>query len=219
MRAGDPLEPMNRVIFTFNGVVDKAILVPAAKTYRGVTPKPARDGIHNFLNNLRSPVILINDVLQGEWSRAGDTLTRFAINSTVGVGGLVDVAKRQGIKRHKEDFGQTMAVAGITPGPYLVLPLLGPSNFRDAIGRIPDQFFSPLHYVNYNGQNTVTDVRRVVNVLDKRERSLKAVKKLRRNSLDRYASYRDLYRQKRKQKISNKELDVQALPEFDISKK
>ncbi len=214
---GDPLEPMNRAIFGFNSAVDKAVLIPAAVTYRKVTPKPARNGIRNFLHNLSSPVILVNDLLQGEWKRAGETTARFAINTTVGIGGLVDVAAREGIEKHKEDFGQTMAVAGITPGPYLVLPLLGPSNFRDALGRLPDHYFSPLAHTQFEGKNTFNDTRRVTKAIDKRERALKAVEKLRRNAVDEYASVRDLYWQTRKEKINNGDLAVEELPEFDIS--
>ncbi len=214
---GDPLEPMNRAIFGFNSVVDKAVVTPIAKTYRTVTPKPARNGIRNFLHNLSSPVILVNDLLQGEWKRAGDTTARFVINTTVGVGGLVDVATHEGIEKHKEDFGQTMAVAGIKPGPYLVLPLLGPSNVRDALGRFPDHYFSPLAYTRFEGKNTFNDSRRAAKVIDKRARALKTVKKLRRNAVDEYASVRDLYQQTRKEKIRNGTFEVEELPEFDIS--
>ncbi len=215
--AGDPLEPMNRAIFGFNTAVDKAVLTPVSKTYRAITPKPARNGLRNFLHNLSSPVILVNDLLQGEWKRAGDTTARFVLNTTVGIGGLFDVAKSSGIERHKEDFGQTMAKAGIKPGPYLVLPLLGPSNFRDAIGRLPDQYFSPLHYTEFEGKNTFNDSRRIADVVDKRSRSLNSVEKLRRNAVDEYANVRNLYRQTREDDIKNGDFEVEALPEFDIS--
>jgi phospholipid-binding lipoprotein MlaA len=214
--AGDPLEPMNRVIFDVNTAVDKAVLIPVSKTYRTVTPKPARNGIRNFLSNLGSPVVLVNDVLQGQWKRAGQTTSRFIINTTAGVGGLFDVAKRNGIEKHKEDFGQTMAVAGIGSGPYLVLPLFGPSSLRDAVGRLPDHYFAPMTYTRFEGKNTVVTVRRAADIIDKRARSLKAVKKLRKNAFDEYTSVRDLYWQTRQDAIINGELAIDDLPEFDI---
>ncbi len=215
--SGDPLEPLNRAFFGLNTNIDKAILIPASKTYRAIAPKPARNGVRNFLQNLRSPVILANDVLQGEWKRAGQTVSRFAINTTVGVGGLFDVAKGAGIEKHKEDFGQTMAKAGISSGPYLVLPLLGPSSLRDAFGRLPDHYLTPLAYTRFDGKNTFTTARRVASVTDKRARSLKAVKKMRQNAFDEYISVRDLYWQTRKNAIANGQLEVEELPEFDIS--
>lgn len=212
---GDPLQPMNRAIFGFNTVVDKTVLIPAAKTYKAVAPEPARDGIRNIIANLHSPVILLNDLLQGEWKRAGDTTARFVINTTAGIVGLFDVARRHGIARHKEDFGQTMARAGITAGPYLVLPLLGPSSFRDALGRVPDHFMSPVTYTRFDGKNTFNEARRGAEVIDKRSRNLNAVKKLRRDSLDEYASVRDLYWQTRKDEIANHVFEAQSLPDFD----
>lgn len=214
---GDPLEPLNRAFFDLNTNVDKALLIPVSKTYRAITPKPARNGIRNFLSNLHSPVVLVNDLLQGQWKRAGNTLTRFALNTTVGVGGLFDVAKSNGIEKHKEDFGQTMAVAGIGSGPYLVLPLLGPSSVRDTLGRVPDYYFKPLAYTRFEGKNTFTTGRRIASITDKRSRSLKAVKKLRKNAFDEYTSVRDLYWQTRKSAIANGKTQIEELPEFDIS--
>ncbi|MDQ7020084.1 MAG: VacJ family lipoprotein [Robiginitomaculum sp.] len=215
--AGDPLEPMNRALFDFNTAMDKTILIPVSKTYQTVTPKPARNGIRNFLNNLGSPVILVNDVLQGEWKRAGITISRFAINTTAGVGGLFDVAKRNGLERHNEDFGQTMAIAGIGAGPYLVLPLLGPSSLRDAFGRLPDHYFAPLTYTQFDGKSTYLTTSRAVDIVDKRARALKLVKKLRQTAFDEYNSVRDLYWQTRKDEIANGHTQIETLPEFDIS--
>jgi len=215
--AGDPLEPMNRVLFDFNTAMDKTVLIPVSKTYQAVTPKPARNGIRNFLNNLGSPVVLANDLLQGEWKRAGVTVGRFAINTTVGMGGLFDVAKRNGLERHNEDFGQTMAVAGVGAGPYLVLPLLGPSSLRDAFGRLPDHYFAPLTYTQFDGKNTYQTTSRAVDLVDKRARALKLVKKLRQTAFDEYNSVRDLYWQTRKDDIANGHTEIESLPEFDIS--
>ena len=132
----DPYEGFNRQMFAFNNEVDKYALGPAADVYETVTPEFARDRVGDFLHNLKSPVIFINDVLQGEGDRAGDTFARFLVNSTIGVAGLWDVAGYNGIERHSEDFGQTLATWGVEDGgPYVMLPLLGPSNVRDAAGR------------------------------------------------------------------------------------
>jgi phospholipid-binding lipoprotein MlaA len=130
----DPLEGLNRGIFEFNRVVDGVLIKPAAQIYRGVLPQQAQDSVRSFLRNLRSPVILANDVLQGDMDRAGSTIGRFLVNTTLGIGGLFDVASELGMPFHDEDFGQTLAVWGVGEGPYLVLPLLGPSNPRDAVG-------------------------------------------------------------------------------------
>ncbi|PHS26490.1 MAG: VacJ family lipoprotein [Robiginitomaculum sp.] len=213
----DPFEPVNRAVYDFNKAVDKVVLAPVSKAYHAITPKPARNGIRNFLRNLKSPVILANDLLQGEWKRAGNTASRFVVNTTVGVGGLFDVAKKEGISPHKEDFGQTMATYGIKPGPYIVLPLLGPTSLRDTVGRLPDHFMTPLAYTQFDGKNTFTTVRRVLSVADKRARSNKSIKKLRKNAFDEYTSVRDLYWQTRKDAVANGKAQLDDLPEFDIS--
>ncbi|MEK7246697.1 MAG: VacJ family lipoprotein, partial [Pseudomonadota bacterium] len=134
----DPIEPANRVIFAFNRAIDAAILKPLAKIYRDFTPKIFQDAVGNILANLRAPVVLANDVLQGEGKRAGNTLARFVVNSTVGLGGMIDAASEMGVPRHAEDFGQTLAVWGVPEGPYLMLPLFGPSNPRDLVGLAAD---------------------------------------------------------------------------------
>ena len=142
----DPIEPVNRAIFSFNMFVDTWLLEPVARGYRFVTPEPARRSVANFLANLRSPVIFANDALQGERERAGITLGRFMINTTLGVAGLFDPASALGYHRHDEDFGQTLGVWGVPSGPYLMLPLLGPSNGRDTAGRVGDYFINPLNH-------------------------------------------------------------------------
>ncbi len=213
---GDPLEPFNRAMFDLNTNLDKTILIPVSKTYMAITPKPARNGLRNFFQNLRSPVVLANDILQGEWARAGNTLSRFALNSTVGIGGLFDVAKAEGMERHKEDFGQTMAVTGIGPGPYLVLPILGPSSLRATIGRFPDHFFAPLTYTRFDDKNTFTTTKRVLKFTDKRSRSLQSVNKMRESAFDEYTSVRDLYWQTRASAITNGKDNLEDLPDFNV---
>ena len=142
----DPLESINRPIFAFNSAIDKAILSPASKVYAENMPKPVKKGVRNFLKNLREPWTFINDLLQFKFDRAANTFSRFAINTTFGIGGLWNVAKKAGLDRHKEDFGQTLATWGVKGGPYLVLPILGPSTVRGAVGSGVEFFAEPVGY-------------------------------------------------------------------------
>ena len=204
--ANDPLEPMNRYFFEVNYALDELFLKPIAGWYYIALPNPAQDGVRNFLRNLSSPVILANDLFQGETDRAGTTLVRFVINSTVGIVGLFDVAADMGYPYHSEDFGQTLAVAGADEGPYLVLPLLGPSNPRDATGRVVDVFLDPLTYIaRANELENLLYVRSGVTAVDARARNLKTLDEIREGSLDYYATIRSLYRQQRNDAIQNGE--------------
>lgn len=200
----DPLEPMNRAIFQFNEVADKVILRPVAIGYKTVVPRGIRIAIRNFLNNLKSPVVLMNDLLQGEGIRARDTFGRFMVNTILGVGGLIDIASDAGIPYHHEDFGQTLAVWGVKPGPYLVLPLIGPSGFRDAVGIGIDGAVDPAgRYIaeEYGIEGTAT--RFTVDAVDWRATNLKVIDDLRASSLDFYATVRSAYRQRRTREIIN----------------
>lgn len=204
----DPFEPVNRGIFFLNDGVDTMVVRPAAEYYRGLVPQPVRNSVRSGLNNLKTPVILANDLLQGEFDRAGTTISRFAINSTVGVLGLFDVAADMGMPRHSEDFGQTMAVWGVPDGPYLVLPLLGPSNPRDAVGRAVDTVFDPIDWYGRTdaaGANfeTFSFTRTVVGAVDTREEFINRLDELRRQSVDFYAAVRSSYRQLRAREIAN----------------
>jgi len=200
----DPLEPMNRVVFQFNEVADKVLLRPMAIGYKTVIPRPVRTAIRNFLNNLRGPIVLMNDLLQGEGARARDTMGRFMANTILGVGGLIDIASGAGIPYHDEDFGQTLAVWGVEPGPYLVLPLLGPSNFRDAVGEGVDGAADPAGiYIRNEYGFEGTAVWYTVDVVDWRAANLEVIDDLRRSSLDFYATVRSAYRQRRSSEIAN----------------
>lgn len=202
----DPLEPMNRYFFEVNYALDELFLKPIAGWYYIALPNPAQDGVRNFLRNLSSPVVLANDLFQGETGRAGDTFMRFIINSTLGIGGLIDVAEDMGFPYHSEDFGQTLAVAGVDEGPYLVLPLLGPSNPRDVTGRVVDVFLDPLTYIaRANDLENLLYVRSGVTAVDTRARNLKTLDEIREGSLDYYATIRSLYRQQRNDAIRNGE--------------
>lgn len=207
----DPLEPTNRVIHGFNQGLQKVLLKPIARGYIAVVPPPARKGIGNALFNLRGPIIFANDVLQGESKRAGQTLARFVINSTLGIAGLFDVAKSLGIERHDEDFGQTLAVWGAGEGPYLELPLFGPSNVRDGIGLGVDIVLDPFFWIlRSQNLNYVNYIRRGAEGIDLLATNLDEIEDLERSSLDYYAALRSAYRQDRASEIRNgaEELEV-----------
>jgi phospholipid-binding lipoprotein MlaA len=200
----DPGEPTMRAIFAFNQVLDEAILKPVAGTYRNIAPEKFRRGAHNFLNNLRSPVIFFNDVLQGEFERAITTLLRFLVNSTVGILGFNDAAADLGLEFHDEDFGQTLAVWNMPGGPYLMLPILGPSNPRDAIGRVVDFFIDPLNiWATNNNEEWIIPTHTALKVIDFRALHYDTFEDLEKSSLDFYAAVRSLYRQRRLDKINN----------------
>jgi len=200
----DPLELPNRFVFAFNEMLDFAVFRPLAVTYRFLVPELVRDSVRNFLRNLSTPVILANDLLQGELGRAEVTTTRFAINSTAGFLGLFDVAGGMGYEYHDEDFGQTLAVHGMGEGVYLVLPILGPSSIRDGLGIVVDSYLDPLTYVAQN--NDAEDwmfARRAVAGIDFRSRNIETLDDLKRDSIDFYARIRSLYRQTRANDINN----------------
>lgn len=211
----DPVEPLNRYFFELNRFLDIIILKPAATWYQGVVPDPARNSVRHFLDNLDAPVILANDSLQGNWDRAGVTAERFGINTTVGVLGLFDPATGWGYPQHREDFGQTLATWGTPEGPYLFLPVLGPSPPRDLAGFAVDQFFDPLTYIYWNGPYTVPVTRFVVNGIDVRSRNLQTLDQIERTSVDYYATVRSLYRQSRANEISNGKTNTENLPDID----
>jgi len=197
----DPLEDTNRAIFDFNQVVDRNVLVPVAKAYRTVLPDPARDSLRDFLRNLRAPLIFANDALQGEFERAGQTFARFTLNSTLGVGGLLDVAGRWGeLPYHEDDLGLTFGVWGIPEGPYLVVPVLGPSTPRDLGGQVAEGFGDPFNYIVTGNPYTlywIPFVRGGVAGIDQRSRYIETLADIERTSLDYYATIRSLYRQRR----------------------
>ncbi|MGE0116500.1 MAG: VacJ family lipoprotein [Dongiaceae bacterium] len=216
--ANDPLEPMNRYFFELNYAADELLLKPLAGWYYIGLPDFAQDGVRNVLRNLRSPIVLANDLFQGETERAGITVGRFLVNSTLGLGGLFDIASRMDLEYHDEDFGQTLAVHGVDEGPYLVLPLFGPSNPRDATGRVVDMLFDPLTYIGlFGGVDNIGLAAGLVDGVDLRARNLKTLDEIRRGSLDYYATLRSLYRQRRADEINNGELPPQGIgPEFGL---
>ena len=210
--ANDPLEPMNRYFFEVNHFLDEVIVKPFAGYYHTALPQFAQDSVRNVVRNLHSPTILANDMFQGSFDRAGDTSSRFLINSTLGVGGLIDVADMFGIKYHDEDFGQTLGYYGSGEGPYLMLPVLGPSNPRDLTGKVVDYVLDPLTWVGYiYNVGWINTVRGGLEGLDTRARNMQAIEELQKGSVDFYATIRSLYRQHRNDAIRNGEDPNDAL--------
>lgn len=205
----DPFEELNRSIFGFNQVVNDVALIPVAKGYRTAVPSPMRASVHDFLQNLNGPVIFANDVLQVQPRLAAQTLARLTINSTVGVGGMFDVASRIGIPRHTNDMGITFATYGIEEGPYLVAPVLGPTNPRDLVGSVADSFIDPANY--YAGKFDVWYAplaRSAVSGVDVLSRNVDALADIEKTSLDFYATIRSLYRQRRAAEIRHEQPDL-----------
>jgi phospholipid-binding lipoprotein MlaA len=198
----DPWEPTNRAVFDFDIQVDHAVARPVAKFYRSAVPEPAREGIHNALTNLNSPVVFTNDVLQGDGEKATDTFGRFMINSTIGVGGFIDVAAKMGIPGHDNDFGITLGKAGAAEGSYLVLPFAGPKPPRDLVGAGVDIAFDPLTYMSWNNSTLYMMIRAGLGVLDDRAANIDVVEQIERSSIDFYATTRNLYRQNRAAQIN-----------------
>ncbi len=205
----DPFEDTNRAIFGFNQTVDRNVLVPVANTYRTVVPPPMRQSLHDFLQNLNGPVIFANDVLQGEPGLAAKTLGRLALNTTVGVGGLFDVATRIGIPYHPNDFGITLANWGFVSGPYVIVPVLGPSNPRDLVGQVADSFMDPGDYVATQHRVWAAVVARTVTSgIDQRSRNIETLAEIEKTALDYYATIRSLYRQRREAQIRHEQSNL-----------
>ena len=199
----DPFEPLNRAIFSFNNVADRIVLEPIAKGYKKL-PSPLQSGIGNFLSNLRAPLVVVNQLLQGQGENAVQSSGRFIINSTVGVFGLFDVAERIGIEEKEEDFGQTLATWGVGEGFYVVLPLFGPSNIRDATGMALTMITDPINaYAVSEGEAWLVPTRTAINAIDQRSQIIDEVNALRDNSIDYYAAVRSSYYQNRKAAINN----------------
>jgi phospholipid-binding lipoprotein MlaA len=206
---GDPWENTNRAIFGFNQSVDKTVLVPVANGYRAVIPSTFRDMIHDFLQNLNSPIIFANDVLQAQPNLAGETFGRALINTTIGFGGIFDVAAKFGVPYHTNDLGITLATWGVGPGPYLMLPILGPSNPRDFAGDIGDSFGDPGNIVASQHHRIWASVLRgAVSGIDERSRNIENLAEIERTSLDFYATIRSLARQRRAAQIRHQKEDV-----------
>ncbi|WP_080771222.1 MlaA family lipoprotein [Comamonas thiooxydans] len=186
----DPLESMNRSIYSFNEGVDEAIFKPVATAYQNVTPRVARQGVTNFFDNLGDAWSFVNNVLQGQGQGAYNSMVRFSVNTVLGIGGLFDIASEAGIERQKQDFGQTLGRWGMPTGPYLVLPFWGPSTVRDSAGLVVDAFGYPANTMDdVRWRNSLFGLRMVNN----RANLLKAGDVLDSVALDKYSLVRDVY--------------------------
>lgn len=194
----DPLEGINRGIYKFNDVADKAVIKPVATAYKAVAPTPIRKGFNNFFTNLGSITTVLNDLLQFKFSNAFSDAGRFVINSTFGLAGFIDVAGMDKIALRKEDFGQTLGHWGVSNGAYLVLPFIGPSSVRDTTGLAFDMFTTdPITYTRNIDQIRLSNQLRAAQFLDKRTELLTATDLVDEASLDPYAFMRDAYLQRR----------------------
>lgn len=192
----DPLEPLNRSIQSFNTTVDDVALRPIAKGYEAVVPSPLRTGVRNFFSNLDDVAVLVNNLMQFKGADASSDALRLAFNSTLGFFGVLDIATEMGLKKHNEDFGQTLGYWGLGTGPYLVLPILGPSNFRDTAGWAVDSLYTDL--VAFNDSNDVAWPALSLRLISRRADLLDATRAIEMAALDTYEFTRDIYLERRR---------------------
>ncbi len=204
----DPYEPLNRKFYAVNSTLDRNVLHPVATGYRDGVPAPVRGHLHNVLTNLGNPAQFTNDVLQGRPRKAGNTFMRLLINTTAGVGGVFDVAADLGYPDHDTDFGLTLALWGVPSGPFLFLPVLGPSDPRDAAGYGVNSTLDPLTWLSFGGSKALGTTRFVTSAVDTRSRLLDATDSIDRTALDPYATYRSLYQQHRESQIEEGQKDL-----------
>lgn len=195
----DPLEPLNRRFFRFNDTIDQFVLLPVTNAYQFVVPSPVRVSVRRFFRNLKSPVYFVNNLFQLRFQDAAETLAGFALNSTAGIVGLFDPASNVGWKQHPADFGQTLGMFGVQSGPYLVIPLLGPSTVRDGTGDLVDRAFDPLTYLF--GMGDLLFIGGSSGFIT-REENAKAIEALRSSSVDYYSAMRSAYTQNRESRIA-----------------
>ncbi|MEZ0600767.1 MlaA family lipoprotein [Paraburkholderia sp. IW21] len=210
-KPGDPFEPVNRAVFNFNDGVDRYVAIPVAKGYQKVTPQPLRTAVSNFFSNLGDLNNAANNLLQLKITDATEDLVRFAFNSTFGLGGLLDWATPAGLPKHHQDFGLTLGHWGIPSGPYLVLPLFGPSTVRDSMGLVVDVRFNPLNYMEPALRNPLY----VLQFVSVRSDLLGATDLLQQAALDKYSFVRDAYTQQRRARLRGTGDNAAPLPNYD----
>jgi phospholipid-binding lipoprotein MlaA len=194
----DPMEPLNRAVFNFNDGLDRAVLQPVATAYDQVTPSPVKTGVRNFFGNISDVWSVVNNLLQGKLKESLETFMRVSVNSTFGFGGVIDIGTEAGLPRNRQDFGQTLGVWGFDAGPYVVLPLFGPSSVRDTAGRVVDTSADIVSISrNVPTRNSLT----VLRLVDTRAQLLGATEILDQAALDKYSFARDLYLQRRASSI------------------
>jgi len=210
-KPGDPFEPVNRAVFNFNDGLDRYVAVPVAKGYQKVTPQPLRTAVSNFFSNLGDLSNAANALLQLNVTDATEDIMRFAMNSVFGLGGLLDFATPAGLPKHHQDFGLTLGHWGIPSGPYLVLPLFGPSTVRDSMGLIVDVKFNPLNYMEPAVRNPLY----VLQFVSVRSDLLGATDLLQQAALDKYSFVRDAYTQQRRARLRGTSDNNAPLPNYD----
>ncbi|MEJ8846536.1 VacJ family lipoprotein [Variovorax rhizosphaerae] len=196
----DPFEPFNRAVFRFNDALDEAVLIPAARAYRAALPQPVRTGVGNFFNNIGDVWNFANSVMQLRAEHSAQTFMRLNVNTVFGLGGILDVATELGIERHREDFGQTLGRWGVPPGPYIMLPVLGPSTVRDTAALLVD--------LNGDGVAAIRpvaarDISYIIRVVDARAQFLRASQFLGDAALDKYSFTRDIWLQRRQADVDD----------------
>ena len=214
-RNPDPYEHWNRKVFAFNQSLYAHVFRPAAMAWKHVVPAPFRAGLRNAYSNLGEPVVMINDAIQGRGKDAATSFGRFALNSTAGIAGLVDYAKREGLAHHDNGFGTTLGRWGARPGPYIYLPVLGPSDVRDGFGSGVDVLLNPQTWIGYGARPIVGGVETVSSGLNTFADADPELQTLKATSTDEYATLRSLYLQNRQAQIRGEAVDVNALPDFD----
>ena len=197
----DPWQGFNRKVYSFNNALDQAFLVPAAASYRAVTPDIAEKGVHNFFSNLGDVGVAFNNTLQFKFLDAASDLGRIVVNSTIGLLGFMDVASRMGLEKHDEDFGQTLGYWGMGTGPYVMLPFLGPSNLRDGPGKVVDSFIYPPNWADI--KTSERNGLFAMNLVNLRAELMVTEEKAKELSRDRYVFIRDAYLDNREFKVND----------------
>jgi phospholipid-binding lipoprotein MlaA len=209
--AQDPLESVNRKVYAFNEALDHAVARPVARTYVKIVPHPIRVGVTNFFKNLETPTVMINDLLQLKFRAAANDLGRFVLNSTVGIGGVLDPATSAGLDLNNEDFGQTLGHYGVHPGPFLEIPILGPSDLRDAAARAVDTYLNPRQYI----KNQYLKYGLYIPDFTDRRAALLPLDDTLQKVFDPYAFIRDAYLQRRAYLVSDGKVPDEAYPDPD----
>jgi phospholipid-binding lipoprotein MlaA len=207
----DPYEGFNRAMYSFNDTLDRAVIKPLAQGYNAIVPSPVNKGVTNFFNNLADVTSAINNLLQFKVGRAFSDLGRIAVNTTIGIGGLFDVASNMNLPRYGEDFGQTLGTWGAASGPYIVLPIIGPSSGRDAVGVVVDWFTDPVTYIE---DDTVRWSLRGLDLVDRRADLLNASRVVDQAALDPYAFVRDAYLQRRRSEVHDGNPPEEPVPDY-----
>jgi len=202
----DPWQGFNRKVYSFNDALDRAILKPVASGYRFVTPDIAEKGVSNFFSNLNDFVVAFNNTLQFKFLDASSDVGRIAVNSTIGLLGLIDVASKWGLEKHNEDFGQTLGYWGAGTGPYVVLPLLGPSNLRDGPAKVVDFLVYPPNWADI--KNSERNVLFALNLVNTRAELMVLEEKTEEISRDKYVFIRDAYLDNREFLVNDGQLPI-----------